>query len=182
MLLNNPRWNEFLKDEFDKPYFIELAKFLLEEAKNKTIFPPANLIFRAFEMLNPSEIKVIILGQDPYHGEGQANGLSFSVNKGQKIPPSLRNIFLELKADLGLPFQTHGDLSSWAKEGVFLLNSTLTVEKNKPNSHKDLGWQIFTDKVIELLGLLPSPKVFMLWGSFAMAKKSLFLKMNIIWY
>ena len=124
-------------------------------------------------MLNPCDIKVIILGQDPYHGYNQANGLSFSVNKGEKIPPSLRNIFLELYDDLHITPPKHGDLSNWVSQGVFLLNSTLTVEKGRPNSHKDIGWQKFTDSVVAKISQIDTPKVFILWGSYAISKKNL---------
>ena len=141
---NYVAWNEYLKDEFKKDYFVKMKNFLNEEYKNKTIFPPNEYVFTIFDKISPKDIKVIILGQDPYHGINQANGMSFSVNRGEKIPPSLRNIYLELYSDLGIIPPNHGDLTAWVEQGVFLLNATLTVEKSKPNSQKDIGWKIFT--------------------------------------
>lgn len=170
---NYTAWNEYLKDEFNKDYFIRMKKFLDEEYKHKTIFPPNEAVFTIFDKIAPKDVKVIILGQDPYHGVNQANGMSFSVNKGEKIPPSLRNIYIELNSDLGIIPAKHGDLTAWVEQGVFLLNSTLTVEQSKPNSHKDIGWQIFTDRVIEIISNFDYPKVFILWGSFAISKSSL---------
>lgn len=173
---NYKLWTKFLQDEFKKEYFLNLTKFLNDEYKRKVIFPPKDLIFNIFKKIAPKDIKVIILGQDPYHGYNQANGMSFSVNKGEKIPPSLRNIYLELYSDLKIDLPTHGDLSHWVEQGVFLLNATLTVEQGKPNSHKDIGWQLFTDRVIELISKIDSSKVFILWGSFAISKISLIEK------
>lgn len=170
---NYSAWNEYLKDEFKKEYFIKMKKFLDVEYKHKTIFPPNEAVFTIFDKIAPKDVKVIILGQDPYHGVNQANGMSFSVNKGEKIPPSLRNIYIELNSDLGIIPPSHGDLTAWVEQGVFLLNATLTVEQAKPNSHKDIGWQIFTDRVIEIISNFDYPKVFILWGSFAISKSSL---------
>lgn len=170
---NYKAWTELLKDEFDKEYFSKIVDFLNNEYSRKTIFPPKELIFNIFKKIAPNDVKVVILGQDPYHGDNQANGMSFSVNKGEKIPPSLRNIYLELYSDLKVDLPNHGDLTSWVNQGVFLLNATLTVEKSKPNSHKDIGWQIFTDRVISIISNLDFPKVFILWGSFAISKKEL---------
>lgn len=173
---NYKAWKDILDDEFNKEYFLKMIEFLKIEYSKKEIFPPKDLVFNIFKKINPFDIKVIILGQDPYHGINQANGMSFSVNKDQKIPPSLRNIFLELNSDLKIDIPRHGDLTSWVNQGVFLLNSSLTVEKGKPNSHKDIGWQIFTDSVINKISMLDFPKVFILWGNFAISKKNLIFK------
>lgn len=170
---NYKAWTDILKDEFNKEYFLKITSFLNHEYSKKEIFPPKELVFNIFKKVNPNDIKVVILGQDPYHGINQANGMSFSVNKGEKIPPSLRNIYLELYSDLKIDLPKHGDLTSWVNQGVFLLNATLTVEKGKPNSHKDIGWQIFTDKVISTISKFDFPKVFILWGNFAISKKFL---------
>lgn len=170
---NYKNWTKLLQDEFNKDYFIKIVNFLNDEYEKKTIFPPKENIFNIFKKISPNDIKVVILGQDPYHGYNQANGMSFSVNRGEKIPPSLRNIYLELSSDLNIDLPIHGDLTSWVEQGVFLLNSTLTVEMGKPNSHKDIGWQIFTNKVINVISELDFPKVFILWGNFAISKQSL---------
>lgn len=172
---NYDLWTEILKDEFQSDYFSKIVNFLNFEYENKRIFPPKNEIFTIFKKLAPADIKVVILGQDPYHGEGQANGMSFSVKKGITIPPSLRNIYLELNSDLGIDIPKHGDLTSWTNQGVFLLNATLTVESGRPNSHKDIGWQKFTDAVIRKISQMEQPKVFVLWGNFAISKKELIL-------
>ncbi len=167
-------WKEVLKDEFEQPYFQSLATFLKKEKQNgKTIYPPGSLIFNAFNTTPFDEVKVVILGQDPYHNPGEAMGLSFSVPKGVRVPPSLQNIYKELKEDLGVPIPNHGDLTHWAEQGVFLLNAMLTVEKNKPRSHQNIGWQDFTDSVIQKLANEREGLVFMLWGGFARKKKSL---------
>lgn len=174
-MTNYDLWTEILKEEFQSEYFNKIVKFLNFEYDNKKIYPPKNEIFTIFKKIAPKDIKVVILGQDPYHGEGQANGMSFSVKKGVTIPPSLRNIYLELNSDLGINLPNHGDLTSWTNQGVFLLNATLTVESGKPNSHKDIGWQKFTDAVIRKISELEQPKVFLLWGNFAISKKELIL-------
>ena len=171
-------WLALLRKEFDKKYFKELRSFIREEYKNKTIYPPASLIFNSFNLTAVENVKVVIIGQDPYHGEGQAHGLCFSVPEGIKPPPSLMNIFKELKADLGIDINKVGSLESWAKQGVLLLNSTLTVVANKANSHKNSGWQKFSDKCIELLSDNRKGIVFLLWGSFAHKKTDLINKEN----
>jgi uracil-DNA glycosylase len=167
-------WKAVLKDEFEKPYFTTLVNFIKnEKAVGKTIYPPGSLIFNAFDITPFNDVKVVILGQDPYHNPGEAMGLSFSVPKGVKIPPSLQNIYKEINTDLGLPIPNHGDLTYWAKQGVFLLNAMLTVEKNRAASHQNIGWQNFTDAVIKHLSQEREGIVFMLWGNFARKKKEL---------
>ena len=164
------KWKEVLGDEFDKNYFRELTNFVKQEYQTKTIYPPASKIFAAFDSTPFDEVKVVILGQDPYHGPNQANGLSFSVNDGIKFPPSLQNIYKELNEDLGNEIPTSGDLSHWAKQGVLLLNATLTVEATKAGSHQKKGWETFTDSVIEKLNQEKENIVFILWGSYAQKK------------
>ncbi|MCB0586629.1 MAG: uracil-DNA glycosylase [Phaeodactylibacter sp.] len=167
-------WKEALKNEFGQPYFQSLATFLRKEKANgKTIYPPGSLIFNAFNTTPFEKVKVVILGQDPYHNPGEAMGLSFSVPKGVRIPPSLKNIYKELHDDLGISIPNHGDLTHWAEQGVFLLNAMLTVERNKPRSHQKIGWQTFTDAVIRRLSEERQGLVFMLWGGFARQKKQL---------
>lgn len=167
-------WKEVLQNEFSQPYFHDLAAFLRKEKEaGKTIYPPGSLIFNAFNITPFQEVKVVILGQDPYHNPGEAMGLSFSVPKGVKIPPSLQNIYKELKDDVGIQIPDHGDLTPWAKQGVFLLNAMLTVERNKPQSHHKIGWQNFTDAVIRKLSEGREQLVFMLWGNFAKKKNIL---------
>lgn len=166
-------WDLILKEEYNKDYFINLIKFLKEEYKNNTIYPKQSEIFNAFRYTPYNDTKVVILGQDPYHGVNQAEGLSFSVKVGIRKPPSLDNIFKELRDDLGYPIPENGSLVSWAKQGVLLLNTVLTVKENSPASHKDIGWEIFTDEVIRILNKKNTPIVFILWGSFAKSKKSL---------
>ncbi|MCS7188742.1 MAG: uracil-DNA glycosylase [Bacteroidia bacterium] len=169
-----PSWKSLLEEEFHKPYFEALIAFIKDEIrKGKTIFPPGRQIFRAFELCPIDRVKVVILGQDPYHGVGQAHGLCFSVPKGVSPPPSLRNIFEEIRADLGMPIPSHGDLTGWAMQGVFLLNAILTVEAHKPTSHRGRGWEIFTDRVIKVISDVRPHVVFMLWGSYARSKKPL---------
>lgn len=164
-------WKEALQDEFDKPYFKQIIHFLRsEKKKGKTIYPPGPLIFNAFNTTPFDGVKVIILGQDPYHGPGQAMGLSFSVPRGIKRPPSLANIYKELNQDLQVPVAEHGDLTHWAEQGVFLLNAMLTVEKGKAASHQKIGWQSFTDAVIHRLSEQREGLVFLLWGRFAQSK------------
>lgn len=167
-------WKLALKDEFLKPYFLEIKRHYLE-AKNagKILYPPANLIFNAFNLTPFTSLKVVLLGQDPYHNPNQAMGLSFSVPKGISLPPSLKNIYQELYEDLGIPPSHDGDLSKWAKQGVLLLNSVLSVEKNKPTSHQNFGWQTFTDNVISTISLQKEGIIFLLWGNYAKAKKKL---------
>lgn len=171
----NASWKEVLKQEFEKSYFIELAGFLkVEKAMGKVIYPPGSLIFNAFELTPFDKVKVVILGQDPYHGKGQAHGLSFSVMKGVKPPPSLQNIFREIASDLGIQFSgTYGDLSHWARQGVLLLNASLTVREGEPMSHSKIGWEQFTDAVIKTVSAQKENVVFMLWGRFAQEKQAL---------
>ena len=167
-------WLKVLKDEFEKPYMKNLSIFLNNEKKNnKIIYPPGSKIFNALNLTPFTSVKVIILGQDPYHGQNQANGLSFSVEIGNKIPPSLQNIFKELNSDLNILPSQHGDLSNWAKQGVLLLNTILTVESSKPSSHSNKGWEIFTDKILHSLSSLKENLVFILWGKKAQEKISL---------
>lgn len=166
-------WDLILKDEINKEYFINLLDFIKKEYQEKTIYPKQTEIFKAFRNTSYKNTKVVILGQDPYHGKNQAEGLSFSVKVGIQKPPSLQNIFKELNSDLNLPIPEHGSLVSWTEKGVLLLNTVLTVEANKPASHKDLGWEKFTDEVIKKINEKDTPVVFILWGSFARSKKSL---------
>jgi uracil-DNA glycosylase len=163
-------WKRLLSEEFVKPYFIELTDFVRQEYSSKQIFPPGKFIFHAFEESPVDLTKVIILGQDPYHGPGQAHGLCFSVPEGVDIPPSLQNIYKEISQDLGIPPVQSGNLDRWAMQGVLLLNSTLTVEANRAGSHQNKGWEQFTDKVIHLLAEEKQHLVFLLWGSFAQKK------------
>jgi uracil-DNA glycosylase len=168
-----PSWQKILQTEFDQPYFEQLVKFVKEEYATQTIFPPAGQIFNAFNSCPFSDVRVVILGQDPYHEEGQAMGLSFSVPDGVKIPPSLVNIYKEINNDLGYNIPNHGDLTKWAKQGVLLLNSVLTVVKDTPGSHRGKGWEIFTDEVIKTVNDKTTPVVFLLWGNYAKEKKKL---------
>ena len=164
-------WQTVLTDEIKKPYFKELLARVENEYQNTVCYPPKDLIFAAFEQCSFDNLKVVIIGQDPYHGEGEANGLCFSVNDGIAIPPSLRNIFREINTDLDSIFiPNSGNLTHWAKQGVLLLNATLTVRKDQPNSHKHLDWQIFTDAVIQKISDEKEQVVFLLWGSFAQKK------------
>ena len=162
-------WDIVLKEEYEKEYFLKIKDVVRNEYNNKIIFPPADRVFYAFRETSYKDTRVVILGQDPYHGEGEANGLCFSVNRGIKIPPSLKNIYKELYNDLGI-VREDTDLSDWAKSGVLLLNSVLTVEKDKPASHKFVGWEEFTDNVIKKLNEKDEPVVFILWGNFAKGK------------
>ena len=167
-------WKEALKQEFEKPYFAEIITLLkAEKALGRRIYPPGQLIFHAFEKTPYHKCKVVLLGQDPYHNPGQAHGLSFSVPKGVTVPPSLVNIYKELKNDLGLPIPSHGNLESWAEQGVLLLNSILTVKENDPGSHSRIGWMRFTDSVIQKLSDENQGLVFLLWGKFAQEKQVL---------
>ncbi|MBO5379167.1 MAG: uracil-DNA glycosylase [Clostridia bacterium] len=164
-------WDEILKGEFSKEYYLKIREFLKVEYKTRVIYPPMFDIFNALKYTSYENTRVVILGQDPYHEEGQAHGLSFSVKRGVKVPPSLVNIYKELKNDLGVDTPSHGDLSSWAVQGVLLLNATLTVRQGMANSHQNIGWSIFTDQVIKILNESKNPTVFILWGSNARSKK-----------
>ena len=166
-------WDAMLKEEFEKEYYQKLRKDVAEEYKNHTVYPDMYDIFNALKYTSYSNVKVVILGQDPYHGKGQAHGLSFSVKKGIKAPPSLKNIFKEIKADLDIDPPSHGELTQWAKQGVLLLNAVLTVRASEPNSHKNIGWHIFTDNVVKLLNERQEPMVFILWGANAKQKAEL---------
>lgn len=167
-------WKEALNDEFSKPYFSNLKSFLQQEkADGKTIYPAGSLIFNAYNTTPLDKVRVVILGQDPYHNPGQAMGLSFSVPRGITVPPSLRNIYKELNTSLGLEKPSHGDLTKWAEQGVFLLNAMLTVEKKNPGSHQRSGWQYFTDATIKAISDKRENVVFMLWGAFAKKKSAL---------
>ena len=164
-------WGKFLTKEFDSEYFKNLISFVKEDYSKTTCYPKGSQIFNAFDSCPVNNLKVVIIGQDPYHGDNQANGLCFSVNKGISHPPSLINIFKEIEDDLGHEFKhKNGDLSKWAKQGVMLLNATLTVKKGLPGSHQNKGWEIFTDKVIEIISNETNNTVFLLWGSFAKKK------------
>lgn len=167
------KWDKILKEEYEKEYFYKLLRTLQIEYRDKTIFPPKKDVFKAMRLTDYDKIKVVIIGQDPYHGTGEAEGLSFSVQDGVRKPPSLKNIFKELHDDLGYNEPKSGSLIKWANEGVLLLNSILTVEKDKPLSHKKLGWERFTDEVIRKINEKETPVVFILWGNFARSKKDL---------
>lgn len=166
-------WKGHLQQEFEKPYFKTLAYFVRDAYQQQCIYPPAKEVFHAFDLCSFEATKVVILGQDPYHGQGQAHGLCFSVRKGVAPPPSLRNIFKEIHNDLGVPIPTHGSLEHWARQGVLLLNTTLTVEAHKPGSHQNQGWQTFTDAVISEISNNKTNVVFLLWGAHAQKKQSL---------
>lgn len=166
-------WKEHLKNEIEKPYFQELTAFIEEEYRTKTIFPVKEDIFTAFELCAFNDVKVVIIGQDPYHNFNQAHGLAFSVLEGNRIPPSLINIYKELESDLGIKPPPHGELTKWAENGVLLLNTILTVEAHKPLSHKNKGWETFTDCIIKMLNEDDRPKVFVLWGNNAIRKSKL---------
>jgi uracil-DNA glycosylase len=163
-------WKKHLANEFEQPYFAELVNFVKQEYGTTRIYPPAKLIFNAFDQCPFDDVKVVILGQDPYHGPGQAHGLCFSVNDGVQPPPSLVNIFKEINDDLKIPVPNSGNLERWAKQGVLLLNATLTVKAHQAGSHQNKGWERFTDKVIEILSKEKENIVFMLWGSYAQKK------------
>ena len=166
-------WKEVLGEEFDKMYFLELKTFLLEEKKKYRVFPPGPMIFNAFNHTPFDKVKVVLLGQDPYHGAGQAHGLCFSVPDGVQKPPSLVNIIKEIETDLGIPSPKNGNLTKWADQGVLLLNATLTVRENQAGSHQNHGWETFTDAAITQLSLHRTGLIFVLWGNYAIAKKSL---------
>ena len=167
-------WKVALQEEFNKPYFADVANFVkAEKAAGYTIYPPGGLIFNAFDKTPLDKVKVVILGQDPYHGVGQAHGLCFSVPRGVRLPPSLVNIFKEIESDMGIAMPGHGNLERWAEQGVFLLNAILTVRANTPASHSGIGWQTFTDAVIRKISDEKEGVVFLLWGNFARAKREL---------
>lgn len=165
-----PSWGQKLKEEFEKDYFLNLVQFVKHEYESQTIYPPGKLIFSAFDHCSFEDLKVVIIGQDPYHGPNQANGLCFSVADGIRQPPSLQNIFKEIKDDLNQPIPTSGNLERWASQGVLLLNATLTVRANTPGSHQDKGWEQFTDAVIKLISDKKENVVFLLWGAYAQKK------------
>jgi len=171
-------WQELLSEEFDSAYFFELKRFLQEEKTTQVVYPPGKLIFNAFDHTPVDNVKVVILGQDPYHGPGQAHGLCFSVNDGVAFPPSLQNIFKELEADLGVKPPTLGNLTKWADQGVLLLNATLTVRAGQAGSHQGKGWERFTDAAIQKLSQRRKNLVFILWGRYAQNKESLIDKAN----
>jgi len=165
-------WKEVLKAEFDKAYFDQIVEFLKQaKQENSTIYPPGSLIFNAFNLTPFSKVKVVIIGQDPYHNPNEAMGLCFSVPRGIRVPPSLKNVYKEINRDLDLAIPDHGDLSKWAEQGVFLLNAMLTVEHKKAGSHKNIGWQSFTDAVIKSISDNKENVIFLLWGRFAQSKK-----------
>lgn len=163
-------WKSLLAEEFTKPYFQQLAEFVRTEYKTQTIYPRGGDIFKAFDRCSFDNVKVVIIGQDPYHGPGQANGLCFSVADGVRMPPSLKNIFKEIHDDLGKPIPASGDLERWARQGVLLLNATLTVRANTPGSHQNRGWETFTDAVIQRISDEKEGVVFLLWGAYAQRK------------
>ncbi len=174
MFIKNQSWESLLSSEFQKPYFVELMQKVEQEYATTTCFPPKELIFSAFEQFDFRDTKVVIIGQDPYHGIGEANGLCFSVNDGVAIPPSLKNIFTEINTEYDrILFPTSGNLERWAKQGILLLNAGLTVRKDEANSHKHLKWNVFTDAVIDLINEQSENVVFLLWGSFAQKKGKL---------
>lgn len=173
MVQFNNSWDILLKDEFEKPYYLNLRKFLVNEYKTHTIYPNMNDIFNALKYTDYQNVKVVILGQDPYHQPNQAHGLCFSVKKGVNPPPSLQNMYKEIHAEYGYPIPDHGELTYWAEQGVLMLNTVLTVRESQPNSHKGMGWEIFTDDIITLLNQRPEPMVFLLWGANARAKTKL---------
>lgn len=170
-------WEKVLQPDFDKPYFKDLTDFVRSEYAATTIYPPASLIFNAFNLCPFDKVKVVIIGQDPYHGPGQAHGLCFSVNDGVQFPPSLQNIFKEIKSDLDIPIPTSGNLTRWAEQGVLLLNATLTVRAHSAGSHQKKGWETFTDSVIRILAEQKENLVFILWGAYAQ-KKGAFIDNN----
>jgi uracil-DNA glycosylase len=166
-------WKKILSNEFEKPYFSVLNQTVYEAYLNKTVFPPSDQIFQAFNLCPFDQVKIVILGQDPYHGPGQAHGLCFSVSEDTRIPPSLRNIYKEIKSDIGTDMPENGNLERWAKQGVLLLNATLTVESDKAGSHQGIGWETFTDAVIRIVSDKKETVAFLLWGKYAQAKEVL---------
>jgi uracil-DNA glycosylase len=173
MIIENRHWAILLEEEFEKTYYKEMWSILEEAYHHETIYPPKSQVFLAFETTDYDQVKVVILGQDPYHGPGQAHGLCFSVMPDRKIPPSLKNIYKELASDLGIPIPDHGYLIDWAKQGVLMINTICTVRAGIPSSHKHLGWERFTDRVIELLNERSEGMVFVLWGNHAIKKEAL---------
>lgn len=173
MISFNNNWDDILKDEFDKQYYLELREFLIKEYKSHLIYPDKYKIFEALKLTDYEDVKIVILGQDPYHGPNQAHGLAFSVSLGVPIPPSLLNIYKELERDMNFRIPNHGYLVDWSKQGVLLLNTALTVRAGMANSHRGKGWEIFTDQVIRLLSLREKPMVFLLWGKNAAEKEAL---------
>lgn len=168
-----PSWKALLMEEFEKPYFLSLVDFVKDAYKTQKVYPPGKEVFRAFDLCPFDEVRVVILGQDPYHGKGQAHGLCFSVNEGIRMPPSLVNIFKEIEADIGTPCPPNGNLTRWAKQGVLLLNATLTVTAGQAGSHQKKGWETFTDAVIKTISEKKENVVFMLWGAYAGEKQAL---------
>lgn len=171
-------WDDLLREEFQKDYYLALRQFLKQEYRTHRVYPDMYDIFNGLRYTSYSDVKVVILGQDPYHGAGQAHGLAFSVRKGVNPPPSLQNIFKELQTDLGVQPPHHGELTDWTRQGVLLLNTVLTVREGSPNSHRGKGWEIFTDRVIECLNEREKPMVFLLWGANAKAKRALLTNPN----
>lgn len=171
-------WDDLLEDEFQKDYYQTMRSFLIEEYRTRTVFPKMEDIFTALKLTPYKDVKVVILGQDPYHGPGQSHGLAFSVKKGVRIPPSLRNMYKEMNTDLGLPIPNNGYLEKWAREGVLLLNTSLTVRQAEANSHSKIGWGQFTDKIIQLLNEREKPLVFILWGNNAKSKEEYITNKN----
>lgn len=171
-------WDVILKDEWEKPYYKQLRAFLKQEYATKTVYPDMHDIFNALKLCSFEDTKVVIIGQDPYHGVGQAHGLCFSVKDGVPPPPSLKNIFKELKDDIGRPIDSNGNLEKWAKQGVLLLNAVLTVREGEPTSHKGIGWETFTDRVISELNKKETPVVFLLWGAYAQKKGEIITNPN----
>ena len=170
----SPEWNQLLKDEFEKPYYSKLTESVNNANKTTRVFPPANLVFNALQLCPFDKIKVVLIGQDPYHGPGQAHGLCFSVNDGIRQPPSLQNIFKELQTDIpGFVIPVSGNLTAWARQGVLMLNAVLTVQEGSPGSHKSFGWELFTDAIIKLVSDLKEHVVFLLWGAYAISKNPL---------
>lgn len=166
------KWDMVLQDEYHQEYFRKIVDFINSEYNKRVVFPPKSQIVRALSLTDYDKVKVVILGQDPYHGVGEANGLAFSVSNGVRLPPSLQNIYKELQSDLGIEPARYGDLECWAREGVLLLNAILTVEKDKAASHRDIGWERFTDAIIKKINEKEEPVVFILWGNFARSKKA----------
>lgn len=173
-------WDDILKDEFTKDYYLKLRAFLAKEYRQGTVYPDMYDIFNALRYTSFKDTKAVIIGQDPYHGEGQAHGLCFSVRRGTEPPPSLKNIFRELETDVGFRYTGHGELTAWAKQGVLLLNTVLTVRAHQPNSHRGMGWELFTDRVIKELDRKDSPVVFLLWGANARQKARVITNPNHI--
>lgn len=173
MKINATKWNTLLQEELEKPYFLALVEYIKEEQDNHQIFPKYENIFKALELTDYDDVKAVIIGQDPYHQINQSHGLCFSVEEGIKFPPSLKNIFKELQDDLQIARPKSGNLEKWAKSGVLLLNTILTVRENEPNSHQGKGWEIFTNQIITLLNEREQPMVFILWGNYAKSKKKL---------